>query len=55
MRAVLRIRRRRVEADIDLTMINRPHFMLDPERKWFAISWGNGYSDPVISIQINLR
>jgi hypothetical protein len=41
--------------DIDLTMVNRPHFMFDDERRWVAISWGNGYSDPVWSLQIGPR
>jgi hypothetical protein len=41
--------------DIDLRMVNRPHFALDDQRRWFAISWGNGYSDPVWSLQVGPR
>lgn len=41
--------------DIDLAMRNGLIFALDDERRWFAISWGNGYSDPVWSLQIGPR
>lgn len=41
--------------DISLDMINRPRVHLDDERRWFAIDWGNGYSDPVWSLQVGPR
>lgn len=52
LRRVWRHRGRLLWIDVNLTMVNRPHVMLDDERRWIAFSWGNGYSDPVWSVQI---
>lgn len=44
--------------DIDLTMINRPHFSLlgqeEDNRAVVGVSWGNGNSDPVWLIDVRI-
>lgn len=41
---------------VDLTMLNLPRVMVDEcrPRRWWSLSFGNGNSDPVWSIDVQL-
>jgi hypothetical protein len=44
-------------ARLDLSNINRPYVQVDEQRPitWVALSYGNGNSDPVCSVEWNRR
>ena len=48
-----------VFVELNLDMINRPHFSAigdeDPHAATFALTWGNGNSDPVWLVQVRCR
>jgi hypothetical protein len=35
---------------VDLANLNRPYVQVDEERKWAEVAYGNGNSDPVLSV-----
>jgi hypothetical protein len=46
---------RRFYVEVDLGNINRPYIQIDEDRpiSYVAFSYGNGYSDPVLTLQWN--